>query len=668
MDYKNIPWRSGKFEEEALTAAVATRARAANALEQYRRRGGRRALGFCVSQRHADFMADFFLGQGLRAVAVHAGENSAPRAASLEALSAGHLDIVFAVDMFNEGVDIPTLDTVMMLRPTASRILWLQQFGRGLRKAENKERLTVIDYIGNHRAFLLGTQTLLGLGTARSEVLHALEQLKAGEFELPPGCEVTYDLATIDILMALTRASGGDALKEHYEEFRELHGVRPTASEMYHDGYNPRSARRIYDSWLRFVRSMGHLDQPQQLALKEAAGLLDSLEVTEMTRGHKMLTLLAMLNAGRFPGEIAVADLAKGFKRLATRNPHLTRECGGDLYDDASLQGMLERNPIAAWTGGLGTGGVSYFAYDREVFKTTISVSDEAREPLRELVREVADWRLAEYLDRPVSVGPGGPSTAIECKVSHADGRPMLFLPSRDERSDIPSGWANVVADAEPYEANFVKVAVNVLRKPGSDENELPGILRRWFGPDAGRPGTVHHAVFERRGDTIYLAPIGKRASALEVWRAYSREEIPGLFGLDFSRAIWNAGFVVQAGHMFLLVTLEKRGKQETHQYEDRFLTTDSFQWQSQNRTSQASLHGQNIRHHEERGIDVHLFIRAQSKTPHGRAAPFVYCGDVDFVSWQGEQPITVTWQLREAVPEHLWERLGGATGDRSPE
>ena len=245
--------------------------------------------------------------------------------------------------------------------------------------------------------------------------------------------------------------------------------------------------------------------------------------------------------------------------------------------------------------------------------------------------------------------------------MSHAGGRPILFVPSRDERSDIPTGWTDVVADTVAYDASFQKVAVNVLRKTGSDENELPGLLRRWFGPDAGRPGTAHRIVFERRGDVTYLAPLGKRTNALDVWRPYSREEIPGLFGLEFSRAIWNAGFVVQAGHMFLLVTLEKRGKQETHQYEDRFLTTDSFLWQSQNRTTQVSLHGQDISQHVDRGIVVHLFVRAQSKTAHGRAAPFVYCGDVDFVSWQGDQPITVTWQLRETMPARVWNTLGGA-------
>ena len=106
---------------------------------------------------------------GVRAVAVHSGERSAPRASALEALADGRLDILFAVDMFNEGLDIPNVDTVLMLRPTESSVIWLQQFGRGLRRAEGKSELRVIDYIGNHRAFLIKVRSLLQplLGTRR---------------------------------------------------------------------------------------------------------------------------------------------------------------------------------------------------------------------------------------------------------------------------------------------------------------------------------------------------------------------------------------------------------------------------------------------------------------------------------------------------------------------
>ncbi len=165
VDYQNIPWRNGRFKEEELTKAVATQKRAENALEQYRHRAGSRTLAFCCSQLHADFMNAFFSKHDIRAAVVHSGPLSAPRATTLEKLNEGELDVVFAVDMFNEGVDLPNVDTIMMLRPTESRILWLQQFGRGLRVSEGKDHLRVIDYIGNHRAFLLKPEDAVRTGT-----------------------------------------------------------------------------------------------------------------------------------------------------------------------------------------------------------------------------------------------------------------------------------------------------------------------------------------------------------------------------------------------------------------------------------------------------------------------------------------------------------------------
>src|SRR5690606_9842515 len=108
--------------------------RAENCIEQYRRRAGLRTVAFCSTQRHADFMAEQFQNEQIRAVAVHSGPGSAHRSDSLQRLAEGELDVICCVDMFNEGLDLPQVDTVMMLRPTESRIIWLQQLGRGLRK------------------------------------------------------------------------------------------------------------------------------------------------------------------------------------------------------------------------------------------------------------------------------------------------------------------------------------------------------------------------------------------------------------------------------------------------------------------------------------------------------------------------------------------------------
>ena len=95
------------------------------------------------------------------------------------------------------------------------------------------------------------------------------------------------------------------------------------------------------------------------------------------------------------------------------------------------------------------------------------------------------------------------------CKVSHSGGRPILFLPDRKRTPGLPEGTTEVTIDGEPYEADFVKVAVNVVRRKGSPQNELAEILRRWFGPSAGLPGTDFEVAIRRDGESISLAPSG---------------------------------------------------------------------------------------------------------------------------------------------------------------
>jgi Domain of unknown function (DUF3427) len=169
----------------------------------------------------------------------------------------------------------------------------------------------------------------------------------------------------------------------------------------------------------------------------------------------------------------------------------------------------------------------------------------------------------------------------------------------------------------------------------------------------------------ERRDEGWYLFPFGRREGVLQRWQSYSREQIPPLFGMEYSQAIWNVGHVRRSGHIFLLVTLDKQDHAETFKYRDQFLDAEIFQWQSQNRTSQPSADGQEIRLHGERHVPVHLFVRAEKKMPGGGAAPFVYCGDVTFVDWEGDKPITVRWRLPEPVPERLRQALSvpDATG-----
>jgi len=136
------------------------------------------------------------------------------------------------------------------------------------------------------------------------------------------------------------------------------------------------------------------------------------------------------------------------------------------------------------------------------------------------------------------------------------------------------------------------------------------------------------------------------------------REQIPPEFGLEFQSTRWQQGHVSMNGHIFLLVTLEKSNMPKQHQYEDKFLSADLFEWKSQNRHTRHGKPGQEMQNHKRLGIPIHLFVRKVGKIQQ-RAAPFVYCGDVDFVDWEGDKPITIRWRLQRQLSPELVRIFG---------
>jgi hypothetical protein len=366
-----------------------------------------------------------------------------------------------------------------------------------------------------------------------------------------------------------------------------------------------------------------------------------------MTKSFKMVVLLAMIAEEAFPGSITIERLIERVRIMVRRTAALRTEFGEALDDDATLRKLLEENPIDTWTGGRGTRGEQYFRYDGSRFSSTISLPPSQRESGAELVRELTEWRLARYLRRAGAAG----APRIVCKVSHTNGKPILFLPSRDRNPGIPDGWVEVTADGDTYQAKFVKIAVNVLTRGTSDANVLPNILHKWFGPNAGLPGTTFQVVFEQSPDGYILSPITEQHERrLTVWNRYSRAEVPKFFGFELKGFEAQEGIVTRPGLVLLFVTLDKTGMQEQHRYEDAFLSPTEFRWQSQNRTTRESKVGQMIENHRAEGTHVHLFVRPTAKLS-GKTQSFMYCGELAFERWKGDKPITVWWKLESAIP-----------------
>ena len=150
-----------------------------------------KGLGFCVSVEHAKYMADFFNKVGIPSVPLYGYVSSSVRGQAQDQLVNGEIKFIFVVDLYNEGIDIPEVNTILFLRPTESLTVFLQQLGRGLRLSEGKECLTVLDFIGQaHKNYNFEEKFRSLLGKTKHSVRHYVE---SGFFNLPKGCFIQLE-------------------------------------------------------------------------------------------------------------------------------------------------------------------------------------------------------------------------------------------------------------------------------------------------------------------------------------------------------------------------------------------------------------------------------------------------------------------------------------------
>jgi superfamily II DNA or RNA helicase/HKD family nuclease len=230
LDLRDVPWVRGRgYDIEALsTLYTSSDAWARLVVQQVNGHADAttiRALGFCVSIQHAHFMAENFTRYGIPSVAISGQSSRQDRQQALRNLNAGDLSVVFSVDLFNEGIDLPDVDTLLLLRPTESPTLFLQQLGRGLRRSKEKSFCTVLDFVGTHRReFRYDRRLRALLGGTRREVESAV---RAGFPFLPAGCHMQLDSVSSDIVLRSLREAIPTRWPGKVDELRSLRRDRP---------------------------------------------------------------------------------------------------------------------------------------------------------------------------------------------------------------------------------------------------------------------------------------------------------------------------------------------------------------------------------------------------------------------------------------------------------
>ena len=294
-DLSGVPWKRGTgYDPTALTNVLtADHAWARRVVEQLRLKTADltriKALGFCVTIAHARFMAEQFRAVGIPSVAIWGDSPMEERTAALRDLDAGRVNVVFTVDLFNEGVDVPNVDTLLLLRPTESGTLFLQQLGRGLRRARGKALCTVLDFVGNHRReFRFDRRLRALLGGSRRDV----ERQVANDFPfLPAGCHMELDPVAREIVLRSIREAIPSDWKGRREELRSLGDVS-LATYLEETGLELEDVYANNRSWSELRREVGLPTAPpgpEEAALLRAVGRMLHADDQERLDAYRSL-------------------------------------------------------------------------------------------------------------------------------------------------------------------------------------------------------------------------------------------------------------------------------------------------------------------------------------------------------------------------------------------
>ncbi len=338
LDLREIPWRRGRgYDVEGLTrvytandvwARHVIQALTAKVDNVHRMR----ALGFCVSVDHARFMARTFNEAGIASRAIWAETPTREREDALRDLSERRVNAVFSVDIFNEGVDVPAVDTILKLRPTDSPTLFLQQLGRGLRRHHGKSICTVLDFVGQHRKeFRFDRCFGALLGGTRKQIINQIEQ---GFPYLPAGCHMELDRVASERVLHSIRSAVPERFTQRVEELRELAAGRsqvPLSTFLDQTGLSLEDVYGGDRCWSDFLEAAGLAVKPRgpaEVALRKACGRLLHVDDIPRIEAYRRFGTLSLP-----PEEEALSTIDRRYLRMLVAGL-----VGNAVKSDASLR------------------------------------------------------------------------------------------------------------------------------------------------------------------------------------------------------------------------------------------------------------------------------------------------------------------------------------------
>ena len=413
-DYSSLHLVKGRYDEKELNENYIGNVKRYDLIyKYYRKYRSKRALGFCCSRQHAEDMAKEFCKRGIESVAVYSnadGAFSEDRDKAIKMLKKQEITVIFAVDMFNEGVDIASLDMVMFLRPTESPIVFLQQLGRGLRISKGKEYLNVLDFIGNYEKAGRAPLLLSGEKTFGEKAAYDY-----GDLEYPDDCIVDFDMRLIDLFRELNKKSlfVKERIKQEFYRVKDLlDGKVPSRVELftYMDD-------DIYQYCIRhakenpFRRYLEFINEMQELSVEEKAvysgigrEFLSLIETTDMQKVYKMPILYSFYNEGNVRLAVTDDDVLAAWKKFFDYGTNWKDFATDISYDD--YKAMTDRQHLSKAKSMpikfLKASGKGFFI-DKEGYALALREDLETvigNEAFRKHMKDILEYRTMEYYRR----------------------------------------------------------------------------------------------------------------------------------------------------------------------------------------------------------------------------------------------------------------------------
>ena len=412
-DYSKLHIVRGRYDEKELNETYIGNDRRYDLIYKYYcKYGSKQALGFCCSKEHAREMAREFSSRGIPSVAVFndaSGEYTEKRNVAIQKLKNGEIRVIFSVDMFNEGVDITSVDMVMFLRPTESPIVFLQQLGRGLRKYRGKKFLNVLDFIGNYEKAGRVRFLLEGKSDMHREGYHLSDTL-----EFPDDCLVDFDMKLIDLFTEMDRKhlKLKDQIINEYFRVKELLGKRPTRMDLF--TYMDASVYEVaithskdspFKRYLEFLNELGELNKKEENFYKGIGKeFITMLENTNMSKVYKMPVLMAFYNKSNVLMEVSEKRLLacwKEFFSTGTNWKDLDKNMTLQKYKDIPDKDHLKKI-LAMPVHFLLESGKGFFVKNDDVI---LGLREEMRPLVDNIVmveqmKDVIDYRTMDYYQR----------------------------------------------------------------------------------------------------------------------------------------------------------------------------------------------------------------------------------------------------------------------------